>query len=50
MKVSIITATYNSGSSIKTAIDSVLSQTHHNLEYLIIDGASTDDTLALAAS
>jgi glycosyltransferase len=49
MKVSIITATYNSASSIKTAIDSVLSQTHHNLEYLIIDGASTDDTLALAA-
>jgi glycosyltransferase len=50
MKVSIITATYNSASSIKTAIDSVLSQTHHNLEYLIIDGASIDDTLALAAS
>ncbi len=50
MKVSIITATYNSASSIKTAIDSVLSQTHHNLEYLIIDGASTDDTLALAAA
>ncbi|HEA28860.1 MAG TPA: glycosyltransferase [Leeuwenhoekiella sp.] len=47
MKVSIITATYNSASSIKTAIDSVLSQTYKDIEHLIIDGASSDDTVAL---
>ncbi|CNE67360.1 glycosyltransferase [Yersinia nurmii] len=45
MKVSIITATYNSE---KTIIDTLLSlekQTHLDIEYIIIDGASKDNTL-----
>lgn len=45
MKVTLITAAYNSGSSIKTCLDSVISQNYGDLEYLIIDGKSSDDTL-----
>jgi glycosyltransferase len=45
MKVSIITVCYNSASTIESTIQSVLSQDHKDLEYIIIDGASTDNTL-----
>jgi len=45
MKVSIITAVYNNKDTIKDAIESVLSQTYKNIEYIIIDGASTDGTV-----
>mgnify|MGYP002534410460 FL=1 len=45
MKISIITATYNSGKTLKDTIESVLNQTYKDIEYLIIDGASHDDTL-----
>ena len=45
MKVSIITATYNSASTIADAIQSVREQTYRDIEHLIIDGASTDDTI-----
>lgn len=44
-KVSIITATYNSAISIKNCLDSVVSQDYNDLEYLIIDGKSSDNTL-----
>lgn len=44
-KVSIVTATYNSATSIKNCLDSVVSQVYNDLEYLIIDGQSSDDTL-----
>lgn len=44
MKVSIITVTYNSCKTLGDAIESVLRQTYHNIEYIIVDGASTDDT------
>lgn len=47
MKVSIITATFNSSSSILTCIKSVISQDYDDLEYLIIDGKSSDDTLSI---
>lgn len=45
MKVSIITATYNSEATIQDTLDSVFSQTHADIEYIIIDGASKDGTL-----
>ena len=45
MKISIITATYNSGATLRSTLESVLSQTFTDFEHLIIDGASRDDTL-----
>lgn len=45
MKVSIITATYNSAATIADTVRSLESQTHKDIEYIIIDGASKDDTL-----
>ena len=45
MKVTIITATYNSAKNIKTCLDSVISQNYSDLEYLLIDGKSSDATL-----
>lgn len=50
MKVSIITITYNSESTLVETIDSVLSQTYKDIEYIIIDGASTDDTGSIVHS
>lgn len=47
MKVSIITACYNSAATIEDTICSVRSQTYPDIEYIIIDGASTDDTLTI---
>ena len=44
MKVSIITATYNSAKTLKDTIESVLHQTYPEIEYIIVDGASTDNT------
>ncbi|WP_010179194.1 glycosyltransferase family 2 protein [Aquimarina agarilytica] len=46
LKLTIITATYNSSRFIEDCMNSVLSQDYENIEYLIIDGASTDDTLS----
>jgi glycosyltransferase involved in cell wall biosynthesis len=43
-KISIITVAYNSGKTISNTIDSVLSQEYDNIEYIIIDGGSTDKT------
>lgn len=44
MKISIITTTYNSGATVRSTIRSVLSQTFNDIEYIIIDGASKDNT------
>lgn len=47
MKISIITATYNSGSTVRDTIESVLAQTYTDIEHIIVDGASKDDTMAI---
>ena len=46
-KISIITITYNSEATVEETIKSIISQDYPNLEYVIIDGASTDGTLAI---
>ena len=47
MKVSIITVCYNSAATIEDTIESVLGQTYDAIEYIVIDGASSDDTLQI---
>ncbi|MEC5166776.1 glycosyltransferase involved in cell wall biosynthesis [Flavobacterium sp. PL11] len=50
MKVSIITVCYNRKTTIAQAIDSVLNQSYPNVEYIIIDGNSTDGTQEIIES
>lgn len=45
MKFSIITVTYNSSSTLRDTIQSVLAQTYYDIEYIIIDGFSSDNTV-----
>lgn len=45
MKVTIITACYNRADTIKYAIESVLGQTYPDIEYIVVDGGSTDGTV-----
>lgn len=47
MKVSIITATFNDGHTIADTLDSVIGQTYKNIEHIIVDGASRDNTLEI---
>ena len=45
MRISLITACYNSAKTIKTAIESVLSQKGVEIEYIVVDGGSNDGTV-----
>ena len=47
MKISIITITYNSEKTLEDTIKSIAAQRYKELEYLIIDGGSTDQTLEI---
>lgn len=50
MKVSIVTVCLNSVEKIKDAVNSVLSQDYRNIEYIVVDGGSTDGTLDIINS
>ena len=45
MKISIITATYNSAATVGYTMRSILSQTHQDWEVVLVDGLSQDNTL-----
>ncbi|WP_353427870.1 glycosyltransferase [Polynucleobacter sp. MWH-UH19D] len=47
LKISVITASYNNCGTIQQTLDSVLSQTYPIVEYIVIDGGSTDGTLKI---
>lgn len=47
MKISIITVAYNSEKTIEDTIKSVVNQSYLNIEYIIVDGASTDGTMEI---
>lgn len=50
MTISIVTVTYNSVSTIKDTLESVLNQSYKDIEYWIIDGGSSDDTISIIRS
>ena len=50
MKVSIITATYNSAENIASALSSIATQTYLNIEWVVVDGGSNDNTLDIVRS
>lgn len=47
MKISLITATYNSSATLSDTIESVLRQRYEEIEYIVVDGASDDGTMEL---
>lgn len=47
MKISLVTVTYNSGKTLSDTIASVLSQTYINIEYIVVDGLSQDNTIEI---
>lgn len=50
MKVSIITVVYNGAEFIRDCIESILNQTYPDIEYIIVDGKSTDGTVEIIQS
>ncbi len=49
MKISIVTVCYNSEATIRDCIESVLAQDYPDIEYLVVDGKSTDATMDIVA-
>jgi len=49
VKISVVTVVLNAAGSIEKCVASVLGQTYDNIEYLVIDGGSTDGTLDILA-
>ena len=50
MKISIITVAYNAAHTIVDTLESVVAQTHPDVEHIVVDGASTDGTLEIVKS
>lgn len=50
MKVSIITVVYNGAEFVRDCIESILTQTYTDIEYIIVDGKSTDGTVDIVKS
>lgn len=49
MTISVITCTYNAATVLPATLDSVRLQSHADVEHIIVDGASTDDTMSLVS-
>ena len=47
MKLSVVTVCYNAQDTLEKTIISVLNQNYENIEFIIIDGGSSDNTLAI---
>ncbi|MBK7372369.1 MAG: glycosyltransferase [Saprospiraceae bacterium] len=50
MKISIITPTFNSAGTIKDTLQSIATQSYKEVEHIIVDGMSTDNTLNIAST
>ena len=49
MKISIITVSHNSANTLERTLNSVANQTYQNIEHILIDGNSTDNTMSIVA-
>ena len=47
MKISVITVCFNAAETLADTIDSIRSQSHADVEYIVVDGGSSDETLAI---
>ena len=50
MKISVITATWNSAKTVEDTLRSFSSQKYDNTEYIVVDGASSDNTVDIVKS